>query len=278
MSALPPACYLPLDRSGPAGGRLFESTRLSAAEWYPDGQHGGVVAALLTAVVEDVPTLTPMEVARVTVEIFRVVPVTTLEAIVEIIREGKRIQTCQVRLLDGDTEVARALVQRLRTTELDFPTTFGEVLDPPAGPEGLADIRFADVVPFPGDALTFGRGAVTIREAKGAFAVPGPATVWFRIGSPLIAGALLSPTQRAVLAADFSNGLSRHADGSEWVFMNSDLSIHLARPPRGEWVALDGESIWDRGGRGVATSHLFDAQGPIGRATQTLFLDAGPRR
>jgi hypothetical protein len=253
---------------------LFESTRLAAAEWYPDGQHGGVVSALIATVVEDQPSLTPMEIARVTVEIFRIVPVTTIEAVVEVVREGKKIQTCEVRLFDGDTEVARGLVQRLRTTELALPASFDSSVRVPPGPDGLADVTFAELVPFPDHGLvTFSRGSVTAREAKGSFRVPGPATVWFKIDTPLIAGSALSATQRAVLAADFSNGLSRFADSTEWVFMNSDLSIHLARPAQGEWVALDGESIWHRGGRGVATSHLFDEIGPIGRATQTLFLD-----
>jgi acyl-CoA thioesterase len=97
--------------------------------------------------------------------------------------------------------------------------------------------------------------------------------VWFRFSNQLVEGEEISPAQRAVLASDFSNGLSRFADGDDWLFMNSDLSVHLARLPEGEWIALDGESIWNRDGRGVATSHLFDRSGPIGRATQTLFID-----
>jgi len=274
---LPPACYIPEEGIGPHGGHLFASTRLAAAEWYPDGQHGGVVSALIASVVESIPSLTPMEISRVTVELFRVVPVSMLEAVVEIVREGKRIQTCEVRLYDGATEVARGLVQRLRTTSLDFPTHYDSGLRSPRGPDGLEDLAFADVVPLPDTGqITFGRGALTLREATGSVAAPGPATVWFKFDTALVDGEETSPTQRAILAADFSNGLSRFADGTEWVFMNSDLSIHLARPPIGDWIALDGESIWHRGGRGVATSHLFDAQGPIGRATQTLFLDSPP--
>ena len=120
--------------------------------------------------------------------------------------------------------------------------------------------------------VSFGRHAVRIRQVEGTFTEPGPATVWLAFDAELVAGEPMSPTQRAVIASDFSNGLSRMAETWEVVFMNSDLSVHLARPPVGEWVALDGESIWNPDGRGVATSHLFDAQGPIGRATQTLFL------
>ncbi|NND85111.1 MAG: thioesterase family protein [Acidimicrobiia bacterium] len=273
MSDIPTACYLPTGERGTHGGEVFESTRLAAAEWYPDGQHGGVAAALLTRAVERRPSLTEMEVARVTCELFRVVPVTRLEVVSELVREGKRIQTTQVRLLDGDLEVARALVQRLRVAELDFPDSASEQIHPPSDPLTVPEEPFTSVMPFAAEGpVSFGRHAVRIRQAEGTFTEPGPATVWLAFDAELVAGEPMSPTQRAVIASDFSNGLSRMAEAWEVLFMNSDLSVHLARPPIGEWVALDGESIWNPDGRGVATSHLFDAHGPIGRATQTLFL------
>lgn len=274
MSEIPTSCYLPVSGVGLHGGALVDSTRLSAAEWYPDGQHGGVVAALIARAVEMSPSLTPMEVARITVELFRVIPVTRLEVVLERVREGKRIQTSEVRLYAGDLELARGLVQRLRVADLDLPSSFSEPVRRPTGPHGLPAYSFSEVVPFPDlGQVTFGRHALEIAEASGTFREPGPATVWFRFKSPLVKGEDMTPAQRAVLAADFSNGLSRFADGNQWVFMNSDLSVHLARLPTSDWIALDGESIWNSNGRGVATSHLFDETGPIGRATQTLFID-----
>ncbi len=274
MTDVPSSCYRLLGETGPHGGVMYESTRLAAAEWYPDGQHGGVVSALLNHAVETSPSLTRMEVARITCELFRVVPVTTLEVVTELVREGKRIQSTEARLYSGDLELARALVQRLRTTDLALPAETSERISTPPLPETLPDVDFRSLMPFGGEGpVSFGRHAVQIRQAKGTFAEPGPATVWLRFPVQLIEGIEMSPTERAIIASDFSNGLSRLAQPWEVVFMNSDISVHLARPPEGEWVGLDGESIWNRDGRGVATSHLFDTRGPIGRATQTLFLD-----
>ena len=253
---------------------MFESTRLAAAEWYPDGQHGGVVASLLSHAVEASPSLTPMEIARVTCELFRVVPVTELEVVTELVREGKKIQTTEARLYAGDLELARALVQRLRVGDVDLPAETSERISTPPLPDTLDDVEFRSLMPFGGEGpVSFGRNAVEIRQAKGTFAEPGPATVWLRFPVQLVEGVEMSPTERAILASDFSNGLSRLAQPWEVVFMNSDISVHLARPPEGEWVGLDGESIWSKDGRGVATSHLFDRRGPIGRATQTLYLE-----
>ncbi len=270
----PSSCYLPLDRRGPHGGSMFASTRLAAAEWYPDGQHGGVVAALLSHAVETSPSLSSMEVARVTCELFRVVPVTTLEVVTALVREGKKIQTTEARLYAGDQELARALVQRLRLAEVDLPAETSERITTPPLPDTLEPVEFRSLMPFGGEGpVSFGRCAVEIRQARGTFAEPGPAAVWLRFPVQLVDGQDMTATERAIIASDFSNGLSRLAQPWEVVFMNSDISVHLARHPEGEWVGLDGESIWNVHGRGVATSHLFDVLGPIGRATQTLYLE-----
>jgi len=55
--------------------------------------------------------------------------------------------------------------------------------------------------------------------------------------------------------------------------MNPDLTVHIARYPRGEWIALSAESTYGNGGRGVATGTLWDTSGWIGRSTQSLYLD-----
>jgi len=270
-SDLPEACYLPVGELGPRGGEQFDSTRLSAAPWYPDGQHGGAVAGLMARAVEQQATLTSMEVARVTIELFRAIPVTRLEVVTDVVREGKKIQTSSVSVFAGDVEMARGLVQRLRVTDLarDFQNP-----PPPTPPEELDPQSFGDVMFFPDDGLvSFGRDAVEVAQASGSFVDLGPKTVWFRIIVPLVAGEALSPLQRAVMSGDFSNGLTRHAQPFEVMFMNSDLTVRLARYPQGEWIALAGDALWDRGGRGTAQTTMFDIGGAFGTAGQTLFLE-----
>ena len=149
MSESPTSCYVSLNEIGPHGGELFETTMLARASWYENGQHGGVLAALMTRAVDRQPSLTSMEVARVTVELFRVVPVDRLEVVTNLIREGKKIQTTEVRLYVGELEVAHGLVQRLRVTDLDrdFENT------PAPAPLIAADVGpFGNVMPFPSDA------------------------------------------------------------------------------------------------------------------------------
>jgi acyl-CoA thioesterase len=73
-------------------------------------------------------------------------------------------------------------------------------------------------------------------------------------------------------AADFGNGVSHVVDFERFLFVNLDLSIQVAREPRGEWIALAARTALGQDGTGVARSTLHDADGPVGDATQTLFV------
>lgn len=269
MNELPPAPYLPTDRPD-----IVESTPLARAGWYPDGQHGGVVAALLGRAVEGVPSLAPMEVARLSVELFRVIPIAPLRVAASVVREGKRIQVVEASLRDlDDLELARAVALRLRTTELDLPPEAAPAASDFPDPHAITppDMRNWGVGPL-GEVL-YHRHAVEVREFDGGFTTLGPGSMWMRLTHPLVAGEQLTPLTRATIVGDFVNGLSRLSDARRFIFMNADLTIHLHRPPSGEWVGVSAQSHWDRRGRGVATGNLFDAGSVIGRSTQTLFLD-----
>lgn len=232
---------------------------------------------MLGRAIERVPALVPTAVARLTVELFRVVPIVPLRVNTTIIREGKRIQVVAASLRDpADVELARATGLRLRTTDLDLPQAADPAPISVPAPETLTspDMRQWGVGP-PGEVL-YHRQAVEVREFDGGFAQTGPGSMWMRLRSPLVAGEELTPLTRAIVVGDFVNGLSRLADARDFIFMNADLSIHLHRLPVGEWVGVSAESNWDRAGRGMATGALFDVEAAIGRSTQTLFLDTAP--
>lgn len=270
MSQEHEAVYLPGDSPN-----SYESTSLSNAGWYDEGQHGGAFAALVVGHVEnEVPTLTEMQINRVTIEIFRVIPLVKLRIEAEVIREGKRIQTVVARVFDtADTLLSVATIQRLRVADLPVPED--------ARPPGM-DFRLPDrIEPMrnagwgvgePGKTM-FHRHAIEVREAVGSFGEKGPGSVWIRLIKPILAGQEVSPLQRAIATADFCNGVSRGLDMRSWVFMNPDLTVHLSRYPEGEWIGLSAQSSYEDLGRGVATGTLWDETGWLGRSTQSLYLD-----
>lgn len=252
----------------------YESTPLSNAGWYEEGQHGGALAALITGHIERIPTLTPMEIARVTVEIFRVVPLVPLTIATEVVREGKRIQKVTAEVTDpSGTLLSMASVQRLRTATLPLPEAAATPDLPFPAPDECPRPDTRSWGHGDTDKTMFHRNAIEVREIHGGFDDPGPGGVWIRVTEPIVAGEEISPAQRAVVTADFCNGVSRSL-GNDWVFMNSDLTVHISRYPFGEWVALDAESHYSNLGRGVADGSLWDERAWVGRSAQTLYLDS----
>ena len=81
-----------------------------------------------------------------------------------------------------------------------------------------------------------------------------------------------SAIQRVAVAADSGNGISAILDWNRYVFVNSDLSINLLRKPQGEWICIDAKTLLGPSGSGLAESRIFDAQGLVGRATQSLSI------
>jgi hypothetical protein len=103
---------------------------------------------------------------------------------------------------------------------------------------------------------------------------PGPARVWMRLRHPLLAGVPLTPLARLAATADFGNGVSAVLPFDRFLFINADLSLHLQRQPRDEWIGLDARTLLHGGGTGLAESVLHDVHGPVGRAFQTLVVQA----
>lgn len=265
-----PSVYLPGEAPG-----TYISTPLANAGWYEEGQHGGAFSALVAGHVEnDVPTLGEMQVSRITVEIFRVIPLVPLRIETEVVREGKRIQHIRADTYDDEGALlSTANVQRLRVADLPLSgRSAPPALHIPSPDEIEARVGDAWGVGSRGKTM-FHRHAMEVREVEGGFEEEGPGTVWMRLTKPLIVGRETSPLQRVVATADFCNGISRALDYNTWVFMNPDLTVHVSRYPRGEWIGLSAESTYGHEGRGQATGTLWDTSGWLGRSTQSLYLD-----
>jgi hypothetical protein len=98
------------------------------------------------------------------------------------------------------------------------------------------------------------------------------ARVWTRPRIPLIEGEELSPMGRALLVADSGSGVSAVLDPMRFLFINVDLTVVLQRDPAGGWLLLDAATTIGDRGTGVAETILSDADGPCGRALQTLLV------
>jgi hypothetical protein len=257
---MPEAFYLP---SGPD---RFRATELTQGPWEPGVQHAGPPAALLGRAVEGHSDRAGLQVARVTFEILRPVPIAELEVTTRVLRGGRSVELVEAGLLAGGAEVMRATALRVRTAEVGLP---GDLVPGPRlpGPEAGRVMPF-----FPTGQEVGYHTAMEFRFVAGSFLELGPATVWMRMRHPLVAGEAPSPLCQVLVAADSGNGVSAALDFRRWRFINPDLTVYLLRPPSGEWVALEAATT-AAAGIGLADTTLHDEQGPIGRAAQALFVD-----
>jgi hypothetical protein len=245
-------------------GDSFVPTELARGPWDPRAQHGGAPAALLARAVE--AEAGELGVARLTYEFLRPVPLEPLAVSTRLVRPGRRAQLIEATLEGAAGPVCRVLGLALARTPgaaPEVPAAEGP-LPPPDGIEKSPSP--------PGERPMFGGDGVELRFVRGALTEPGPAAAWVRFLVPLLEGEEPSPVQRAAAAADFGNGVSASLDWHTHVFINADLTIHLVRPPRGEWVGLDSRTVVDPDGVGLAESVLHDAGGSIGSAVQSLLV------
>ena len=247
------------------GNRVVTSPN-AAGPWDAGMQHGSAPAALAVWAAEAIPTREPMQIARVTIDLMRPVPLVPLTLKTEVLREGRKIQLCAVRLLAGDAVVVGATILKIKTQALNLPSEVGDVAVELPGPDQAREEQPS----FSSSPFVTG---ISMRAARGRFGVPGPGAIWYRVDRPLVEGSPVSQAMRAVVAADFCNGTSAVLDFHEWTFINADLTVNFARQPLGAWILLDAESWIGPDGAGIATARLADERGYFGRAVQSLVIE-----
>jgi hypothetical protein len=249
-----PAFYRPL------GGGRFASTDHTAGPWDPAAQHAGPPAALLGRALEACDPRPGTMIARVTFEILGPVPVEEVSVSARVARPGRTVELLEAVLEAGGRPAVSARAWRLPVTSAASAGTVDA--EPPPIP--------AERTPPP---WPFGYGeAVECRFAAGAWRQPGPATVWTRLAVAVVEGEQPSPLQRVLAVADSGNGVSAVLDWDRWYFINPELTVHVLRPPDGEWVCLDAETTVFEGGAAVARSTLSDGGGPVAFGSQSLLV------
>lgn len=258
-----PTCFYEPDG---AAGR-FRATGWTRGPWSRDHQHGGPPAALAARAVESALSGRDCAVVRFTVDFLRPAPIGRLRVETEPLKRGRLVERHAARLWSGDDLVLTATALCLHRRRVVLPPNEAPCAPPPP-PEAAEPYTF----PFFPDPVGY-QAAVDVRYVRGAWGRP-EVTCWMRQRCPLVSGEAPTPWQRALVAADAGHGVAVPVPLDEYTFVNADLSVHLVRPLRGEWVGLESCSRAEPSGVGLCRTRLWDADGPAGRAAQTLVVAA----
>lgn len=256
---LPDAFYVP-------DGNGFVATEHTCGPWSATLQHGGPPAALLTREIErSFREHGELQLVRMTAEFLRPIPIAKVVVRRSDIRVGKRAARATASLECDGQETCRISFLAVRPTEgADPPPQAKRELPPPEASD-----------PFQMPIWRWDRGyhtAMEIRIACGTFG-DGALAAWMRMRIPLLPDEEPSAAQRIMTAVDSTHGLSLWLQPVPRSFINPDLTVHLHRDLRGEWLLLDSRTTPSERGIGLAEAALRDRDGDIGRSLQSLIRE-----
>jgi hypothetical protein len=254
----------------PVGDGAFEASPITRGPWDELMMHGGPPAALLARAVDQTQPGSELVVTRLTIELLGGVPVGPVSVATSLAKTGRRFQIVDGELHVGDRLACLARAVRIRRADIPEAASawdgFGaDRLPSPESCEPMVPWVKAERGMFYPD-------ATEIRHVSGERG-SGHVVGWIRLRGEMLPGEPPSPLARTAAAADFANGMSAGLAFGDWLFVNTELSIHLYREPVGEWIGLDARSVTDPSGAGLSTATLHDLRGPFGVCAQSLFVE-----
>src|SRR5881296_1531239 len=206
-------------------GDAFVATVHTRGPWSPRHQHGGPPAALLARAFAR-QAASDTQIARLTFDFLRPVPLAPLTVVTRVVRAGTKVQRLAGSVLaeDGVAVIeATCLVMRVAPNSIVVPP---ETRARPAPPTESAPFE----LPFMSGDEGYHR-AVEWRLAKGTWG-RGPVAAWLRLRVPVVAGETPTPPLEClVAAADSASGVAVAVDPAQATFVNGDLTIALHRSP-----------------------------------------------
>ena len=247
-------------------GDLFRATEHAGGPWSPDMLQGSATTGLMAREVEQLAVKSGFAVRRLTFDLWRPAGLHAFRIETDMLRDGRKAKTLQVRLMDGEVEIGRCIA--LLTAQGQSPgDSFAKAAqDDPAPETGT---------PPPAFAQKWSRyfQNVSVRLIEGALEKPGPAAAWMRLDVPMVEGEANTPLLQAVQATDFSSGVAQIVDMREWTFVNPEISLYFFRAPEGEWILVCSRTRVGANGAGLTTASLSDRHGPIAEVMQAMTFE-----
>jgi len=248
-------------------GPLFRATEHAGGPWSPDMLQGSATTALMAREIERIASTSGFAIRRLTFDLWRPAGLHAFETRTDLLRDGRKAKTVQVRLMEGETEIGRC-------TALLTAGSGESPADPFARPAAADEPPEAGVPPPP-FAQRWSRyfQNVSVRMIEGALEKPGPAAAWMRLDAALVDGEPNTPMLQAVQAADFSSGVAQIVDMRSWTFINPEISLYFLRPPEDEWILIRAATRVGANGAGLTMATLSDLKGPFAEVIQAMSFE-----
>lgn len=241
---------------------VYEPTERVGGAWNRAEQHVSPLLGLLAQRVErdrDARRDDGLVVSRLSYDILGTLRMTPMSLRTRVVRPGRSIELVEVvASQDGRDGVAlRAwLMQPQETASVQ-----GQSFDQMPGVDEMDDFEMSAL---------WGGGFIASIEARRTHYGDGRAQVWARTESQLAEGEEQSGLATFAGMFDLANGIAVRADPEKVLYPNIDLTAHLFRQPKGEWVGFDTRVSFGGEGVGLTETVLHDMHGPVGTSSQIL--------
>lgn len=223
----------------------------------PWGQvlHGRLIGGLTARAAERARAEVPeLACGRLTVDLFRSVPLAPVSVTTRAVRTGRRIVVLDVSVEQDGALAGQGRAVLLRRSEQPDGTFRPLPAWPAPAPAQLG----------PSQAPSHSRWTAPWESWPVGGSFSGlSAGMWIRDIHPLVTGERLTPLVRMAMAADLASPVS-HFSTSGLSFINADYTVYLGRDPHGEYVGI--QPCGHISERGVAAGQciVHDERGAVG--------------
>jgi len=220
--------------------------------------HGRLIGGLTARAAEQARAAAPeLACSRLTIDMFRSVPLAPVTVTTRAVRAGRRIAVLEVTVEQDGVPIGqgRALLL-LRTEQPDGTFRPAPAWNAPT-PLQLGPPQAAAALRWTPPWQSWRAGGAGGGLADG---------VWIRETHPLITGEQLTPLVRLSMGADLASPVSNSSDRG-LSFINADYTVYLGREPHGEYIGIQPVSHISERGVAAGQCVLHDLQGPAGYVT-----------
>lgn len=265
---MPTSYYEPID------DHTWQPTIHVQGAWNDHEQHMAPVAGLLAHALDTHDPRPELHTSRITYEILGLMPLEATTVQCRTIRPGRTIELVEATMTTAsqpDRPVVRATAWRLAASDTTVAAGNAPASIPP--PSALDDGAF--LAKWPGGFIRSLTARTTERVPATGSDEPTGRIAWLSSEVTLLPptpdgrpGA--GPLAEFLRLSDAANGVAAQLDPYQWLFPNTDLTVHLWRTPGGSHTGLDTTATIGPEGVGLTHTVLHDEQGPVGRAAQIL--------
>lgn len=246
-----------------ADGDLLVPTDAARSLWSTDQMHGVAVSGAMARAIERAVPRDDLRPARYTLDMFRPATMSPFAIETTVVREGRRICLVDAVLMqDGEAKVRASTIFLKPSEDPD-----GEVWQPsdnPSVPDGVP-VLTEPTIPWFASEKPWSQDFVDHQNA-------GRKQTW-QHGVPVVAGEEPSPFQAVASISDATTMACNW--GSKGVqYINTDITLSLARLPRTAELGLRGERWSGADGIAVGVATVFDRDGVIGQSMVTSLSNA----